>query len=84
MVNGYYPVVEALAQGLDIRLNQRFVFSHILYCWIWIFTVAKHGTHGSREILVGEQSTSKYKHLNLHSVLKGITTVLFFTLSSDK
>lgn len=23
MVNGYYPVIEALAQGLDIRLNQR-------------------------------------------------------------
>jgi polyamine oxidase len=32
MVNGYYPVIEALAQGLDIRLNQRFVFSHILNC----------------------------------------------------
>jgi len=25
MVNGYYPVIEALARGLDIRLNQRFV-----------------------------------------------------------
>ncbi|NDW60183.1 amine oxidase, partial [Yangia sp. PrR004] len=23
MVNGYYPVIQALAQGLDIRLNQR-------------------------------------------------------------
>jgi hypothetical protein len=25
MVNGYYPVIQALAQGLDIRLNQRCV-----------------------------------------------------------
>ena len=33
MVNGYYPVIEALARGLDIRLNQRFVFSRILNCW---------------------------------------------------
>ena len=33
MVNGYYPVIEALARGLDIRLNQRFVFLRILNCW---------------------------------------------------
>lgn len=25
MVNGYYPIIQALAQGLDIRLNQRCV-----------------------------------------------------------
>jgi hypothetical protein len=25
MVNGYYPVIQALAHGLDIRLNQRCV-----------------------------------------------------------
>lgn len=25
MVDGYYPVIQALAQGLDIRLNQRCV-----------------------------------------------------------
>ncbi|KAG2629135.1 hypothetical protein PVAP13_3KG400401 [Panicum virgatum] len=23
MANGYYPVIESLARGLDIRLNQR-------------------------------------------------------------
>ena len=26
MVDGYYPVIQALSQGLDIRLNQRCVF----------------------------------------------------------
>jgi polyamine oxidase len=31
MVDGYYPVIQALAQGLDIRLNQRCVFSPNIY-----------------------------------------------------
>jgi hypothetical protein len=32
MVDGYYPVIQALAQGLDIRLNQRCVFPPTYNC----------------------------------------------------
>jgi hypothetical protein len=77
-------LLKLLLKVLTSGLTKGLVFSHILYSCICIFTLAKHGTHGSREILVGEQSTSKYKLLNVHPVLKAITTVLFFTLSSDK
>ena len=50
MVNGYYPVIEALARGLDIRLNQRFV--SLMYLKLLECTLAM-------VIMFGEQNTSK-------------------------
>ena len=47
MANGYYPVIESLARGLDIRLNQRFVFlMYLKMLGVYSCQTCFHGYYG--------------------------------------
>ena len=47
MANGYYPVIESLARGLDIRLNQMFVFlMYLKMLGVYSCQTCFHGYYG--------------------------------------